>query len=436
MLETIGWFVFLAVFVALGWSRGRPKAKTAKSSAPKPSAPSVSARPAPVLPAFVHTNQAPALHKTNAWWLPALATREWLLPFVPQGVLALPALSSIEDLTPLNLEPLSKLLRALIREARKAGEPYASLLQGLYGTAQLTALVAAWGPDASGLAQFVSKEDFKGVRPDYAGHGHEQLPALLKTDIKWLTEAYGTPPVHLGMPQVWAGVFENAISRRVRTKFNRSNAFLTSVGLPATSFDAWLASPAPHKAPASPALQAAWAATSQPFVVADLETTGLNREQDEVLEFGAVLVDPSGAVLSEFSALVRVEGQVPAFVTEITGITQAMAYTKGKPLPQALSAFLEFIGEHPVFFHNASFDKGFLGHAQARTRLPFSNPVHDTLAMARATWPGLSSHKLGVLAEYVGASPPTHRALSDVKATLAVLLAAREDTFLPQVSAA
>ncbi|WP_197388093.1 hypothetical protein [Ralstonia pseudosolanacearum] len=37
---------------------------------------------------------------------------------------------------------------------------------------------------------------------------------------------------------------------------------------------------------------------------------------------------------------------------------------------------------------------------------------------------GLRSYKLAVLAEKVGATAPSHRALDDVKTTLAVLLAA------------
>jgi len=48
--------------------------------------------------------------------------------------------------------------------------------------------------------------------------------------------------------------------------------------------------------------------------------------------------------------------------------------------------------------------------------------------MARRAWPFLGSYKLSVLAEHVGAPVPAHRGLADVKATLAVLLAARKKT--------
>ena len=62
-------------------------------------------------------------------------------------------------------------------------------------------------------------------------------------------------------------------------------------------------------------LPRAWGATEGTFVVADLETTGLNAENDEILEFGAVRVNPGGQVLSEFSALVNVGHDLPPFIS-------------------------------------------------------------------------------------------------------------------------
>ena len=89
-----------------------------------------------------------------------------------------------------------------------------------------------------------------------------------------------------------------------------------------------------------------------------------------------------------------------------------------------MDAFLGFVGTRPVFFHNAPFDQGFLREAAAKTKKKFSNPVHDTLPLARKAWPELSSFRLGVLADHIGSAAQTHRALTDARAALAVLLAA------------
>ena len=115
---------------------------------------------------------------------------------------------------------------------------------------------------------------------------------------------------------------------------------------------------------------------------------------------------------------------MPPFISQLTGITQAEVDRFGIPVRQAFSSFLDFVEDLPVFFHNASFDRRFLAAASDQTGLAFANPVHCTLALARRAWPELPSHKLDILARHVGASDPTHRALADVRTTVAVALAA------------
>lgn len=177
-------------------------------------------------------------------------------------------------------------------------------------------------------------------------------------------------------------------------------------------------------AKSSAALSAALAALRGSFVVADLETTGLSTASCEILEFAAVRVGPEGAAQREYAQVVRTRAAVPPFITRLTGITQAEVDRQGVPVAQAFAAFLDFVEDLPVFFHNASFDRRFLAAAASQTGLPFANATHCTLALARRAWPELPSHKLDILARHVGASEPTHRALADVRTTVAVALAA------------
>ncbi len=178
------------------------------------------------------------------------------------------------------------------------------------------------------------------------------------------------------------------------------------------------------KTQASAALASALQALRGPFIVADLETTGLSTSTCEILEFAAVRVETCGTLAREYTQVVRTAAPVPSFITRLTGITQAEVDRHGVPVMQAFSSFLEFVEDLPVFFHNASFDRRFLGAAADRTGMPFANATHCTLALARRAWPELPSHKLDILARHVGASNPTHRALADVRTTVAVALAA------------
>jgi DNA polymerase III subunit epsilon len=172
------------------------------------------------------------------------------------------------------------------------------------------------------------------------------------------------------------------------------------------------------------ALNALWAATRGEFVIADLETTGLGGDA-KILEIAAILVDSSGEIQVEYSTLIKVRN-VPQMITELTGITQAKVDRHGIALREAMTNFLELAGNRPVLFHNAPFDTRFLRAAAVKLQLPFDNATHCTLQMARTVWPDLKSHKLERLARLIGAKAPTHRGLDDVRATLQVLLAARE----------
>ena len=168
------------------------------------------------------------------------------------------------------------------------------------------------------------------------------------------------------------------------------------------------------------------------FVVVDLETTGGPPGADAITEIGAVRVR-GGAVESEMSTLVNPGRAIPAQITVLTGITNAMV-VGAPPVGEALTAFLAWArldGESTVLVaHNARFDVGHLRGAARALGLGWSEPtVLDTLALARRAWSraDVPDHKLGTLAALVG-SPirPAHRALGDARATVDVLHAALE----------
>ena len=407
--------------------------------------------------AFVLTNELPAPKTADQWWEAATHKRRategsdkafaWLTPFVPLEIAKLEQLRAAQSWGPHGAKNIAKELRALVREQRKAKQPYADLLQALYGAcalAELSASLGFEGVQPHAMTQYVDIKELQDVRCNFATMGYGWMQSLGKTDVKWLIEAFGEPTANQSLDTKWPHIRRNAISRFCWSELHSSNKSAKSLRWPQQSMQEWLnqrvksnlgyhrqwqeevAARQERQATVASTLGAAWAATNAQFVVADLETTGLNAETDEVLEFAAVRVEPSGVIAAEFSMLVRVAKPIPPVITRITGITQAEVDRSGKPLVDAMNGFVSFIGTSPVFFHNAPFDVGFLKKAEANARQAFNNPVHDTLPLAREAWPSLRDHKLATLAEHVGASAPSHRGLTDAKAALAVLLAARE----------
>ena len=169
-------------------------------------------------------------------------------------------------------------------------------------------------------------------------------------------------------------------------------------------------------------------ASSGHWVVVDLETTGLGAGA-EITEIGAVHVR-NGAVVDEFSSLVKPSQPIPPFITSLTGITPAMV-AEADPIASVLERFMEWSGigaeDSPVLVaHNASFDVGFLRRAARACARPWPRVrVVDTLALARLALPHplVRNPKLGPVASYFGTvTVPEHRALGDARATAEILL--------------
>lgn len=159
------------------------------------------------------------------------------------------------------------------------------------------------------------------------------------------------------------------------------------------------------------------------FVVVDLETTGGSPADCGITEIGAVKVR-GGEVVSEFQTLVRPSSPIPAFISVLTGITNAMV-AEAPRVDSALPAFLEFARGSVLVAHNAGFDVGFLKAAASATghRWP-GFPVLDTVRLARQLVhrDEAPNHKLSSLATLFGATTtPDHRALHDARATVDVL---------------
>lgn len=156
------------------------------------------------------------------------------------------------------------------------------------------------------------------------------------------------------------------------------------------------------------------AAKREGYVVIDLETTGLDREKDEILELGAVrIIDHE--IAEQFSALVQPEGEIPKEITELTGITMEMVRAEGMEPDRALMEFWTFVGESPMVGYNLRFDRGFLGRSSAKAGIPVPRTeCWDVLTTARRKVRDVPDHRLETLAAYFGIEArEKHRALAD-----------------------
>ena len=160
------------------------------------------------------------------------------------------------------------------------------------------------------------------------------------------------------------------------------------------------------------------------FVVFDLETTGINYKEHDIVEIGAVRVE-NGEITAEYQTLVSPSVPIPAEATAVNHITNDML--KGKPkIYEVLPSFLDFVGDDVLAAHNVRFDYSFLSNACMQSRFKVPEQLFDTMALARY-YPEAEGKKLTVLVDAAGIERETaHRALGDARMTAKLILVTNE----------
>ena len=80
------------------------------------------------------------------------------------------------------------------------------------------------------------------------------------------------------------------------------------------------------------------------YVVFDLETTWRSQQRDEIIELAAQVLDPSGIQLEDgvFAHLVKPNARIPAFITELTSITNE-SVSMCEQFPAMADSFIRFM---------------------------------------------------------------------------------------------
>lgn len=126
------------------------------------------------------------------------------------------------------------------------------------------------------------------------------------------------------------------------------------------------------------------------YVVFDTETTGLDATWCEIIEIAAVKVH-NGAIVDTFSSLVKPEAfPIPAFIVDLTGITNEML-EDAPHIEQIILDFESFIGDSALVGHNVCFDAKFASTAMGKS---LENDLVDTMRISRHVNKNLTTHKL------------------------------------------
>lgn len=158
------------------------------------------------------------------------------------------------------------------------------------------------------------------------------------------------------------------------------------------------------------------------FAVIDFETTGMSPDLgDRATEVAIVMVD-GGRVVDRFQSLMNAGVRIPSFITQLTGISNAMV-ASAPDAAEVMAEASRFVGTTPLVAHNAAFDRKFWTAELARLDLPALQPFACTLLVSRRLYPQAPNHKLGSLVDYhhLPRTGVAHRALADAEMAAALL---------------
>lgn len=153
------------------------------------------------------------------------------------------------------------------------------------------------------------------------------------------------------------------------------------------------------------------------YSVIDIETTGKGFKSQKITEISIFLFDGK-KVIDEFTSLVNPEQRIPNFITNLTGITDAMV--RNAPKFYEIAKKIEELTKDCIFVaHNVNFDYNIIRNEFKSLGFDFKRKKLCTLRLSRAIIPGLNSYSLGNICsvEDIHISE-RHRAKGDAEATV------------------
>lgn len=152
----------------------------------------------------------------------------------------------------------------------------------------------------------------------------------------------------------------------------------------------------------------------QEYVIVDVETTGLDYNQDKIIEVGLLKIGRDG-IKEQFQCFVQTDKVIPENVANLTGITNEMIQQQGITEEDAVDKIIEFIGTDLIVGYNVQFDIRFLQKLGERVGKNITiRKTKDVLQIARRELDDLKDYKLETVASHFSLDiGDVHRALED-----------------------
>ncbi|SNR34860.1 exonuclease domain-containing protein [Lutibacter flavus] len=149
------------------------------------------------------------------------------------------------------------------------------------------------------------------------------------------------------------------------------------------------------------------------YAIVDIETTGHSSKITEI----SIFIFDGKKVIDEYTTLVNPESVIPPFITNLTGITNAMV--GNAPKFYEIAKKVAEITKDTIFVaHNVNFDYNIIQKEFKSLGFDFKRKKLCTIRLSRKLIPGLKSYSLGALCSTQNIEIiDRHRAKGDAEAT-------------------
>ncbi|WP_242655159.1 3'-5' exonuclease [Clostridium cellulovorans] len=169
------------------------------------------------------------------------------------------------------------------------------------------------------------------------------------------------------------------------------------------------------------------------IIVFDVESTGTDVTEDEIIQIAAIRINRNGEVIDSFERFLKPKKSVKNS-EHIHGFSDEFLKEKGEDKETVIKEFLRFSENAVIVGHNVQYDINILSSEIHRLNLGKSKflAFYDTLDIYRRFYPNLVNHKLNTLSDiFKTENIPSHDAMDDILATKDLLIRALKIDIIP-----
>ncbi len=169
------------------------------------------------------------------------------------------------------------------------------------------------------------------------------------------------------------------------------------------------------------------------IIVFDVESTGVDVTEDEIIQIAAIKLNKKGEVVDKFEKFLKNKKPVKDSYY-VHGFSDEMLQRIGEDKEKVLKEFVEYSKDSIIVGHNVQYDINILCSELERSNLgkPKFKTFYDTLDIYRRFYPGNINYKLENLSNvYDTKHKPSHDAMDDIIATGELLVRAINEKIIP-----